>query len=1418
MLKPLILGIGGSKDLWIEAEIAAAKGSHSKAENLYRRLSTRKLRDADDYLYSALAEVRLETRERALKIIESGAAAFPKNHHLFEEFVRLCIDGEPPHRVVEFIDSWTEQKEQVCEIVFNMNPINAELHVSLIDFCLRNGLNSLVEKNLDLLQDRHINISTLWRISDVLLSHGCVDAANTIYRELTNRSSETPEEQLLTALSEFRLGNREDSINIFEKSLEKYPESEFLFEHFCQICVACGQIDRIIRFLDPTGANKAQACAKLSGMGFVNVGTRISLIDYFLDNGVADLAEQDIKFVQESDADTATIWGLVDLLQKHGRTEDAKAIYRRLSKRVAERPEEYLYSALSDFRLGHNERAVDKLETALEKYPETEYIFEHFIRISSECGEIDRVVRFIDPVNLNKARVCETLSNMKFVDAAIRVNLIDYCLANDLKDLVNKNLESIQERCNDIATLWKLADVFLSHDLIDEANEIYHRLSKSLLEKPDDYLHSGLSAYRLENHDDAIRIFELALAKYPERGHFFEHLFRICAQCGQIDRVANFIDPSNTNKAEVMERLFGLELVDSAIRLSLIDHCLENGFDDLANREMTFAYEGLVDTATLWRLGDILISHGRDDGANAIYHRLSTWLPEESDDYLYSALSAYRLENLDGAIGILEDALKKYPESKHLLEHFFRICAQCGQIYRVANFIDPGNLDKAKVAERLFNLGMADPTIRVGLIDHCLENGLDDLADREIERILGNPEDIVTLLRLADILLARGRTHEANSIFNQLSDRRLESSEDYHYAGLAALRLSKFERSLSLLESGMKLFPEDEANFNLYVQLCAGLFDYDRYVRHASHSELAKSARIDSAYSFYRMAAKRGSPENFVIYFKYLEINLDAAQFKSLQREFFISLRLKLPSFEKQKLILFFARYLDAGVDFTSELYEVLTTSIKDTDESDNAKRHSLQLLHELTIPMVPHYEADSKAVVDRFIKSCQASLLSSVALNEPISDMTNNWTPWQYLFCSGELGLYSKAMSAFEKAVFAAWPKLNYIAPHTRQLHDSLKPGRRKIRIGFTVHDSMPMMSGLLSRLDRSIFETVFLRPGRAGVSLVAKGWITSADRTVEYSDVDTYSAMKTIADEQLDILVSGPSIAAIFYPLMARLASLQMVLLEPNWSDGLTNTDYYISWESAEPEVPGDFYKSAVCFLQHPPYWIEKPLKSGDAALSEESKMEIRRRLLNQGPENRIYLCANTPPKIHPDMDEFFRDLLERDPLAILVILRGEYPPSRSLKIRLQQKLGTYYERVLFLDTLNRDDAHLLLMSVDCCLDSYPLCGMSSSFDGAMLGVPIVTLPSKIPFGRWTAAIYEYIGVSGLIAKDPEEYIDIALKLASDKIWRSEKSSEIKRKSLRYVENRASLDDFQNFILHSWKRKVAGLPPANWLAGGWK
>ncbi len=208
---------------------------------------------------------------------------------------------------------------------------------------------------------------------------------------------------------------------------------------------------------------------------------------------------------------------------------------------------------------------------------------------------------------------------------------------------------------------------------------------------------------------------------------------------------------------------------------------------------------------------------------------------------------------------------------------------------------------------------------------------------------------------------------------------------------------------------------------------------------------------------------------------------------------------------------------------------------------------------------MVPAGSGRAEAQVHQFIDSCHSLALSPVELADPISDMSNNWTPWQYLFCTGCHRRLQLRRRRPESIAFKTWPKLNHTARHVSD--EGLRPvlGWR-IRIGFMVHDSMPMMSGLLSGLDPTVFETVFIRPGRMGLSRAAQDWVRRTERVVEVSGMDVYSAIEgDRRREQLDIIVSGPSVAAVFFPMMARLAHLQMVLLEPNWTDGLTNADYY-------------------------------------------------------------------------------------------------------------------------------------------------------------------------------------------------------------------------------------------------------------------
>jgi len=50
----------------------------------------------------------------------------------------------------------------------------------------------------------------------------------------------------------------------------------------------------------------------------------------------------------------------------------------------------------------------------------------------------------------------------------------------------------------------------------------------------------------------------------------------------------------------------------------------------------------------------------------------------------------------------------------------------------------------------------------------------------------------------------------------------------------------------------------------------------------------------------------------------------------------------------------------------------------------------------------------------------------------------------------------------------------------------------------------------------------------------------------------------------------------------------------------------------------------------------------------------------------------------------------------------------------------------------------------------------------------LPIVTLPTEFHRGRYTAAVYRKLGVQDCVAADPDEYVDIALRLAADADFR--------------------------------------------------
>lgn len=1380
LLGPLFSRSGEPQELWAQAGRAEANGNHSRATAIYRRLVKGELSSPEAFVYAGRSEQRLHRPSQAIAMVEAGLKEYPDLPLLLEHYVGICSDLEQ------------------------------------IDYVIRRFAANSDDTVL------------LWRLADALWLHQRSEEAKAIYRQLAARPAETPLGVLHSGLSEHRLGNADRAADMFETGILKFPNAAELVDHFALVCAHLGDLGRVIRIAAPEAKSEAQAFETLFER-FNDPQIQVWLIGHCLTARLEQLAERQINSITKGfkhgwtpsqvaelqwlspSADPKKLWAQADLAEIAGNHSQATTIYRRLATKKLSSPETYLYAGLSEQRLQRPAEAIAIFEAGLKNFPNLPLLLEHHVRLCAELRQIDHAIQWYSSRAASRAAACETLF-VQFPDPHVQLRLVEYCFEHGLMEIADARLESVREHCRDTTSAWQLADLLLLHQRSDQAKIIYRLLAARPPENAEALLHSALAEYRLQNLDRAAQMLEHGVADYPCATHLREHFIRVCSELGQVERILRVLAPNQGSDAQALELLLDT-YKDPQVQVNLIGCCLRGGLAELAERKIRSALQSGDSIELPWLLSDLLLSQGRTKDAEAIYRQLSARAPDSAQSALYSGLAAYRLGHPEQAADLLEAGLRKFQGSEDLLEHFARICFEIQAVNRVGRFLAPGAQSEAKICELLFER-FIDSRAQINLIEYCAKNGLVELAERKLAQILKTSTDAAALWGVADLLTKIGRRNEAADIWKRLSVLDMESAENYYYSSLALLRLDNSSGCADILEQGLQRYPVDNNLSTLYRQVCAGRLEYDRYL--ILNSKIGAASTL-SMVDFYEEFSKR-APIDFIVISRDLELRLGAGVVDALKKHVVSFFRENRQPTELARTLVFFSNYLDLGPEFTTEMMNAIIDSHRIDGDQFKADERSLRILHDLSPAFVPRYAAEYGKTLRQFIAACRALAESPVELVDPIVEMTNGWTPWQLIFCRAEPELYGEAMAAFEELAFKTWPRLNHVAPHIgRNLLPAAK-SQRKIRVGFNVHDSMPMMSGLLTQLNPDLFETVYLRPGPQGKTPAAKNWIERAGKTVEFSDNDTYAAIETIESQELDIIVAGPSMGACFYPMMAKLATLHMILLEPNWTDGLTNSDYYISWRPAEPEDPAAYYRTAVSFFEHPPYWIEKPDVESKGAISQEVRAQTRKRLLNASPEVHIYLCANTPPKIHSDMDEIFREILERDKEAILVLLRGEFPPAKTLRSRLREKLGACYDRVVFMSTLKKDDAHLLLQSVDCCLDSFPLCGMSSSFDGAMLGVPLVTLSSKIPFGRWTAAIYEYIGVSGLTARDKKDYIDIALRLASDTTWRNEKAAELRQKSSRYVESQASSKEFERFLLEAWNRKAHGLGTANWIDNRWQ
>jgi protein O-GlcNAc transferase len=389
------------------------------------------------------------------------------------------------------------------------------------------------------------------------------------------------------------------------------------------------------------------------------------------------------------------------------------------------------------------------------------------------------------------------------------------------------------------------------------------------------------------------------------------------------------------------------------------------------------------------------------------------------------------------------------------------------------------------------------------------------------------------------------------------------------------------------------------------------------------------------------------------------------------------------------------------------------------------------------------------------------------------------------------DLALQSRYGDWLGRYVDSVDPALRSPLPHRL-------PGSR-IRVGFASRFfSRTTVGSYFGRwvtgLDRRRFE-VFVFDFAPGEDEVAAAIAARAD--ARYALSPRAHSLPAIAaairGSALDVLVY-PELGMhdVAYTLAGmRLARVQCCGWGHPVTTGHATIDWYLSAAAMEPAGAGAHYRERLAGL--PGIGTSYP-RPPQAARARRADFGL--------PDGRtLLLCPQSLFKIHPDNDALFADVLAAVPAADLVLFEAAQPRiTAAFRQRLSAALaargvdaGT---RLRVLPVVPRETYLALTATCDLVLDTLRWSGGNTSLDALASSLPLVTLPGRFMRARQSTAMLRQLDLPQLVAADRDDYLRIAVELASERGLRTDVARAIAARSDRLFDDATALAAWAGFV----------------------
>jgi predicted O-linked N-acetylglucosamine transferase (SPINDLY family) len=356
----------------------------------------------------------------------------------------------------------------------------------------------------------------------------------------------------------------------------------------------------------------------------------------------------------------------------------------------------------------------------------------------------------------------------------------------------------------------------------------------------------------------------------------------------------------------------------------------------------------------------------------------------------------------------------------------------------------------------------------------------------------------------------------------------------------------------------------------------------------------------------------------------------------------------------------------------------------------------------------------------------------------------------------------------------------------------------KRKIRVGFAskffgVYEPHALLlDGVMRYLPRDIYEVIAFPVLRTDGKPLAVSIEKFVDKVVEVP-LFNRGAFEVIAKEELDVLVFADTQSEPINHFLChnRMAAIQIAFWGNPITSGSRNIDFFVSGDYMEHPfrsriIEGEEpYSEQVVLLEGQGIWYYPPdseyLKIPEGNMYSELKsVPISRKDIDIPDDWFIFFCPQSVFKVHPLYDFVFSDILKAIPHAHVIVTDGRREAwTERYSNRLQRSIDPdVMDRFHMMRRISSEKFINLLKNVDVLLHPFPFDGSRTSADGLAVGVPVLTLPSEYLRGRMGAAFYRTMNIPEMVAKDRSHYIRIASRLANNRTFYSEISSQIRER----------------------------------------